>query len=107
MFNVIEKEMAWRKSQGLREGFEGLRDCRPIVAVGAKEPLGGQRMMADYFREWMLWFCLGSWLVCFVFTGSLLLLCLCCGGDFFVLMSFWLCIRGFGLICIVADISAR
>ena len=50
MFNVIEKEMAWRREHGLPEGFETLRKCKPIVAVGAKEPLGGQSLMADYFR---------------------------------------------------------
>lgn len=50
MFNVIEKEMAWRKEQGMPEGFEALRAWKPVVAVGAREPLGGQTMMADYFR---------------------------------------------------------
>lgn len=52
MFNVIEKEMAWRRAQGLPEGFETLKRCKPIVAVGAEEPLGGQVLMADYYREW-------------------------------------------------------
>lgn len=51
MFNVIEKEMAWRREQGLPEGFETLKRCKPIVAVGAEEPLGGQVLMADYYRE--------------------------------------------------------
>ena len=50
MFNVIEKEMAWRREKGQDEGFEALKKCKPVVAVGAKEPLGGQTMMADYFR---------------------------------------------------------
>lgn len=50
MFNVIEKEMQWRKDQSLPEGFETLRKCKPVVAVGAKAPLGGQTMMADYYR---------------------------------------------------------
>lgn len=34
------------------EGFETLKRCKPIVAVGAEEPLGGQVLMADYYREW-------------------------------------------------------
>ena len=53
MFNVIEKEMAWRRSQGISEGFETLRQYKPVVAAGPKEPLGGQMMMADYYRKAM------------------------------------------------------
>lgn len=51
MFNVIEKEMAWRRERGFPAGFEGLRRAKPVVAVGAEEPLGGQVLMADYYRE--------------------------------------------------------
>lgn len=51
MFHIIQKEMEWRKSQGLPEGFETLRKTKPLVAVGANGPLGDQRMMADYFRK--------------------------------------------------------
>lgn len=51
MFNVAEKEMQWRKDQGLPESFDTMRKRKPIVAVGAKEPLGGQTMMADYYRS--------------------------------------------------------
>ena len=50
MFNVIEKEMRWRREKGDNEGFKALKKCKPVIAVGAKEPLGGQTMMADYFR---------------------------------------------------------
>ena len=50
MFNVIEKEMQWRKDQDLPEGFDTMRKCKPLVAVGATEPLDGQTMMADYYR---------------------------------------------------------
>ena len=51
MFHVIEKEIAWRKSKGLPEGFDLLKQKKkPVVAVGAREPLGGQTLMADYFR---------------------------------------------------------
>lgn len=58
MFNVIEKEMQWRKEQGLPEGFEALRRSKPVIAVGAKEPLGGQTMMADYYRMCGFLYCL-------------------------------------------------
>ena len=51
MFNVIEKEMAWRKSQGLPEGFDALKQCKPVVAIGPKAPLEGQTMMADHYRR--------------------------------------------------------
>ena len=50
MFNIIEKEMIWRKDQGLPEGFETIKRCKPLVAVGAEGPLGGQTLMADYYR---------------------------------------------------------
>ena len=59
MFNVIEKEMAWRREKGIQEGFEGLKRTKPVVAVGAKEPLGGEGMMADYFRMYDLFACWG------------------------------------------------
>lgn len=51
MFHVIEKEMKWRREQGLPEGFEALRSCKPIVAVGAEEPLGDPREIAAYYRK--------------------------------------------------------
>lgn len=51
MFHVIEKEIKWRREQGLPEGFEALRSCKPIVAVGAEEPLGDPREIAAYFRK--------------------------------------------------------
>ena len=50
MFNVIEKEMKWRKDQGLPEAFEAIKRCKPVVSVGAEGPLGGQPLMADYYR---------------------------------------------------------
>jgi hypothetical protein len=50
MFNVIEKDMQWRRSQGLPEGFEMLKKRKPTVAVGAEGPLGGSVLMADYYR---------------------------------------------------------
>ena len=50
MFNVIEKEMKWRKDQRRVEGFDAIKRCKPLVSVGAKGPLGGQTLMADYYR---------------------------------------------------------
>lgn len=52
MFHVIEKEMRWRKDNGRPEGFDALKKSKPIVAVGADEPLGGERMKAAYYREY-------------------------------------------------------
>ncbi|MDI1490499.1 MAG: hypothetical protein OHK93_001703 [Ramalina farinacea] len=48
-FHVIEKERQWRKSQGLPEGFEMLSKHKPMIAVGAEGPLGGQKKQADYY----------------------------------------------------------
>ncbi|KAI9795276.1 MAG: hypothetical protein M1835_006084 [Candelina submexicana] len=50
MFHIIEKELEWRRSQGKAEGFESLKKFKPIVAVGADQPLEDQMMMADYFH---------------------------------------------------------
>ncbi len=50
MFHVIEKELEWRWKRGQPEGFETLKRYKPIVAIGAEQPLEDQRMMADYFR---------------------------------------------------------
>lgn len=50
MFNVIGKEMQWRKEHGQSEGFENLKANKPLVSVGAEGPLGGQALMADYYR---------------------------------------------------------
>ncbi|KAH7028393.1 Inosine/uridine-preferring nucleoside hydrolase domain-containing protein [Macrophomina phaseolina] len=50
LFHWIDKEISWRKENGLPEGFDALRAHRPLVAVGAEEPLADQLMMADYFH---------------------------------------------------------
>ncbi|KAI4262077.1 MAG: hypothetical protein L6R42_002737 [Xanthoria sp. 1 TBL-2021] len=50
MFHVIEKEMRWRKEHGRPEGFEALKKSKPVIAVGADEPLGGERMQAAYYH---------------------------------------------------------
>ena len=51
MFHVIEKELRWRNDNGKAQGFESLRKSKPIVAVGAEQPLADQAVMADYFRK--------------------------------------------------------
>lgn len=50
MFNVIEKEVKWRKDQGHSGAFEAIKRCKPVVSVGAEGPLGGQTLMKDYYR---------------------------------------------------------
>ncbi|KAI4240558.1 MAG: hypothetical protein L6R40_005046 [Gallowayella cf. fulva] len=50
MFHVIEKEIRWRKDHGRPEGFDALKTSKPIIAVGADEPLGGERLKAAYYR---------------------------------------------------------
>ncbi|KAL8993859.1 MAG: hypothetical protein Q9169_006030 [Polycauliona sp. 2 TL-2023] len=50
MFHVIEKEMRWRIENGRPEGFEALKRSKPVIAVGADEPLGGERMQAAYYH---------------------------------------------------------
>lgn len=50
MFHILEREMLWRQENGREEGFGALRASRPVVAVGAEDPLEDQKMLADYFR---------------------------------------------------------
>ncbi|KAL1792237.1 hypothetical protein ACET3X_009988 [Alternaria dauci] len=50
LFHYIEKERAWRKENGRPEGFETLGVRKPIVAVGAEEPLAEHMMVADFFH---------------------------------------------------------
>ncbi|KAJ5985819.1 hypothetical protein N7499_007889 [Penicillium canescens] len=50
MFHIIEQEMQWRRENGRPEGFGALRAHRPIIAVGAENPLEDQKMLADYFH---------------------------------------------------------
>jgi hypothetical protein len=51
LFHHMEKEIQWRSKKGKDLGFETLRATKPLVAVGAEEPLAEQLMMADFFRE--------------------------------------------------------
>ena len=50
LFHVLEKELAWRKAEGRKEGYEGLKTFKPIVAIGAEHPLEDELLMADHFR---------------------------------------------------------
>ncbi|KAH3941107.1 hypothetical protein HBI56_135920 [Parastagonospora nodorum] len=50
LFHHIEKERAWRKANGRAPGFETLDVRKPIVAVGAEEPLAEHMMVADFFH---------------------------------------------------------
>ncbi|KAI9767208.1 MAG: hypothetical protein M1840_005808 [Geoglossum simile] len=50
MLHVIEKELEWRRNRGQLEGFDTLKTFKPIIAVGAEQPLEDQLLMADYFH---------------------------------------------------------
>ncbi|KAF7504845.1 hypothetical protein GJ744_001643 [Endocarpon pusillum] len=50
IFQLLEKELKWRRENGKPEGFEGMTKYKPLVAVGANEPLHEQLLMADYFH---------------------------------------------------------
>ncbi|KAL2671618.1 hypothetical protein Neosp_014208 [[Neocosmospora] mangrovei] len=51
MFNVIDKEIEWRKANGRPVGFEALKAHRPVIAVGADHPLEDDALMADFFQD--------------------------------------------------------
>lgn len=50
MFHILEREMQWRRQNGRPEGYGVLHASRPIIAVGAEDPLEDQKLLADYFR---------------------------------------------------------
>ncbi|KAF2266993.1 nucleoside hydrolase [Lojkania enalia] len=50
LFEKIEKERTYRRENGKPEGFETLMRRKPIVAVGAEEPLAEHMMVADFFH---------------------------------------------------------
>ncbi|KAH0360903.1 nucleoside hydrolase, partial [Aureobasidium melanogenum] len=50
LFHHIGGEIEWRSKNGKDLGFETLRASKPLVAVGAEEPLAEQLMMADFFH---------------------------------------------------------
>lgn len=55
MFHILEREMQWRREQGLNEGFEALRAYKPVVAVGAEDPLEAQKNVGRLFPYVSLW----------------------------------------------------
>lgn len=50
LFNVLDHEMEWRKTQGKPLGFEALRTYKPLVAVGPEHALEDEILMADNFH---------------------------------------------------------
>ena len=79
MFSVVEKEMKWREANGLAPGFQSFERTKPLVAIGAQEPLGDQQKMADYFRKLLVALCLPSrprlmlsWMESTALEGSIL-----------------------------------
>ena len=49
-FHILEQEVAWRKSTGRTAGFEGITEFKPLVSIGAEEPLQDVIESADYFH---------------------------------------------------------
>jgi hypothetical protein len=50
-FHVLERELKWRREHGKPAGFDGMTKFKPLVAIGAQEPLLDRVENADYFRE--------------------------------------------------------
>lgn len=50
-FHVLEKELKWRREHGKSAGFDGMTKFKPLVAIGAREPLLDRVENADYFRK--------------------------------------------------------
>ncbi|KAF2221147.1 putative nucleoside hydrolase [Elsinoe ampelina] len=46
----VHQEMRWRQQNGKAPGFEALSASKPIVAIGAENPLADAMLMADYFH---------------------------------------------------------
>lgn len=52
LFYHVEKEIEWRKAQGLKVGFETLtKGPKPVIALGPEHPLEDEMLMADFFRK--------------------------------------------------------
>lgn len=60
MFHILEQELQWRRQQGLPEGFGVLKNSKPMIAVGAPEPLEKHKNLQDYFRKSL---CSSWWVV--------------------------------------------
>ncbi|KAK7890512.1 hypothetical protein LTR67_007720 [Exophiala xenobiotica] len=50
IFHILEKELKWRAEHGKAPGFEGITKYKPLVAIGADEPLQDTIESADYFH---------------------------------------------------------
>lgn len=50
IFHILDKELAWRKEQGIPLGFDGITKFKPLVAIGANGPLYDKVESADYFH---------------------------------------------------------
>ncbi|RMD41085.1 hypothetical protein DV735_g4037, partial [Chaetothyriales sp. CBS 134920] len=51
IFHTLDQELAWRKANNLEPGFEGVTRFKPLVAVGADQPLEDvPTESADYFH---------------------------------------------------------
>ncbi|RMZ78757.1 hypothetical protein DV738_g3662, partial [Chaetothyriales sp. CBS 135597] len=51
VFHTLDQELAWRKANNLKPGFEGITKFKPLVAVGADQPLeDAPTESADYFH---------------------------------------------------------
>lgn len=52
LFYVIDKEIQWRKENGISIGFEALLKSKPLVALGPDRPLedGSLEFMSDYYQ---------------------------------------------------------
>lgn len=50
VFGILQREVEWRKENGMPAGYEGATAYKPIVAIGANEPLHDRTENADYFH---------------------------------------------------------
>lgn len=50
IFHILAQEVAWRKTQGIPDSYDGVTKYKPIVAIGANEPLHDRTDNADYFH---------------------------------------------------------
>lgn len=50
MFHILAKEIEWREKQGIPNAYQGVTAYKPIVAIGASQPLHDQTGNADYFH---------------------------------------------------------
>ena len=51
LFNVVEKERQWRLKTGKPETMKISSESKPVVALGAEQPITAVKTLADYYRE--------------------------------------------------------